>query len=61
MNSSGLGMLLGALTSVRNGGGDLRLARLGDRVHALLSVTRLTSVFQHFPTVEDAVASFGEK
>jgi anti-sigma B factor antagonist len=58
MNSSGLGMLIAALSSVRNGGGDLRLARVGDRVRQLLSITKLSAVFRQFPTVEEAADSF---
>jgi len=58
MNSSGLGMLIGALTSVRNAGGDLRLAGLGSRIETLLSVTKLLDVFQTFETADRAVASF---
>ena len=58
MNSSGLGMLVGALTSARNTGGDLRLADVGDRVLAILQVTQLDGVFQRFDSVDDAVASF---
>ena len=58
MNSSGLGMLIGALTTARNTGGDLRLANVGDRVRALLDVTQLSGVFQSFGSVEDAVSSF---
>ena len=51
--------MLAALTTVRNAGGDLRLARVGGRVEALLAVTKLAAVFKSFPTVDDAVASFG--
>jgi anti-sigma B factor antagonist len=58
MNSSGLGMLIAALSSVRNGGGDLRLARVGDRVRQLLHITKLAGVFRQFPTVEEAADSF---
>lgn len=58
MNSSGLGMLIGALTSVRNAGGDLRLAAVGGRVHTLLTVTKLLDVFQTYETTDAAVASF---
>jgi len=58
MNSSGLGMLIGALTSVRNAGGDLRLAAVSSRVHTLLTVTKLLGVFQTFETSDTAVASF---
>lgn len=59
MNSSGLGMLIGALTTMRNAGGDLRLARVGERVLSLLMITKLVSVFKHYDTVEEAVESFG--
>jgi anti-sigma B factor antagonist len=58
MNSSGLGMLIAALSSARNGGGDLRLAGVGERVHTLLVITRLSAVFQQYDSVDDAVASF---
>lgn len=58
MNSSGLGMLIGALTSSRNAGGDLKLAAVPKRVQTLLSVTRLTDVFETHGTVDAAVASY---
>lgn len=58
MNSSGLGMLIGAMTTARGSGGDLRLAAPGERVVALLEVTQLSGVFQTFDTVDDAVGSF---
>jgi anti-sigma B factor antagonist len=58
MNSSGLGMLLGALATVRDGGGDLRLAAVPPRVATLLQVTRLDGTFLQFATAADAVASF---
>ena len=58
MNSSGLGMLIGALTTMRNAGGDLRLARVAERVQSLLMITKLAAIFQHYDTVEEAVASF---
>ncbi len=58
MNSSGLGMLIGALTTARNSGGDLRLAAAGERVRLLLDVTQLSGVFQSFDSVDAAVASY---
>lgn len=58
MNSSGLGMLIGALTTARSSGGDLRLAAPGERVVTLLDVTQLSGVFQSFDSVDAAVASF---
>ena len=58
MNSSGLGMLIGALTTMRNAGGDLRLAGLSDRIISLLTITKLIDVFKHYETVIEAVESF---
>ena len=61
MNSSGLGMLVGAMTTARRAGGDVRLARLSERLETLLRTTRLLSVFETFETVEEGVASFAEE
>jgi anti-sigma B factor antagonist len=58
MNSSGLGMLIGALTTMRNAGGDLRIANATDKIESLLIITKLITVFQHHRSVEDAVKSY---
>jgi len=58
MNSSGLGMLIGALTTMRNAGGDLRIANATNKIESLLIVTKLITVFKHFKSVEEAVKSF---
>lgn len=60
MNSSGLGMLIGALTTMRNAGGDLRIANATDKIESLLMITKLITVFQHFKSVDEAAASFGK-
>jgi anti-sigma B factor antagonist len=60
MNSSGLGMLIGALTTMRKAGGDLRLAKATDKIESLLIVTKLITVFKHYKSVEEAAASFNE-
>ncbi len=60
INSSGLGILIGGLTTMRNNGGDLKLARAADRVKTLLSVSNLESVFQIFDDLDAAIASFRE-
>jgi anti-sigma B factor antagonist len=59
INSTGLGVLVTALTSLRKRSGDLLLARLSDKVHALLMITHLIRVFNVYDTVERAVAGFG--
>lgn len=58
MNSSGLGMLIGGLTTMRKAGGDLRIANATDKIESLLIVTKLITVFKHFPSVEEAAKSF---
>ncbi|HEX7072248.1 MAG TPA: STAS domain-containing protein [Rhodothermales bacterium] len=58
MNSSGLGMLIGGLTTMRNTGGDLRLANVADRIQSLLVITKLITVFKHYDSLEEAVSSF---
>lgn len=59
MNSSGLGMLIGGLTTMRNAGGDLKIARASDKIESLLMMTKLITVFDHHETVEKAVNAFG--
>ena len=61
VNSSGLGTLIATLTTVRNAGGDLRLARVGEKVANLFTITQLVKVFETYETVDRAVASFSVK
>ena len=58
INSSGLGMLIGGLTTMRHSGGDLKLARASKKVENLLEMTKLLKVFDLHKKVNDAVASF---
>ena len=60
MNSSGLGMLIGALTTMKKAGGDLRIANPTDKIESLLIITKLITVFKHFKTLDEAVASYQE-
>lgn len=58
MNSSGLGSLISALTTMRNAGGDLRLARVGGKVQNLFVMTQLVKVFDTYETVDRALVSY---
>ena len=58
MNSTGLGALIGAMTSLRNAGGDLKLARITENVENLFVITKLVTIFDTFDTVEEAVTAF---
>lgn len=57
MNSVGLGMLISALTTVKNGGGRLVLAKI-DKIESILTITRLITVFEHYDSREEALKSF---
>lgn len=58
MNSSGLGILIGGITTMRNAGGDLKLAAVSPKVMNLLTITKLVAVFEVFDTVKKAVDSY---
>ena len=58
MNSSGLGMLISGYTTMKNGGGSMKLANATEKIESLLVITKLISVFEHYTSVDDAVNSF---
>jgi anti-sigma B factor antagonist len=58
IDSSGLGSLVSAFTSVRNDGGALKLVYLTKKVQDLLQMTRLFTVFEVFDDESAALASF---
>ncbi|MCB9358244.1 MAG: STAS domain-containing protein [Calditrichaeota bacterium] len=59
MNSSGIGLLVSAYTTLKNAGAEMKLARTTDKIQSLLVITKLNSVFDSHDTVESAVKSFG--
>ncbi len=58
IDSSGIGELVSAFTSVRNQGGELKLLNLTKKVHDLLQITKLYTVFDIKDDEANAVASF---
>ena len=58
IGSVGIGILICCLTTVRNAGGELRLTGLSEKVDRLLLMTKLNHVFDVYPTIDKAVASF---
>ncbi|HET7873777.1 MAG TPA: STAS domain-containing protein [Terriglobales bacterium] len=58
IDSSGIGELVSAFTSVRNQGGELKLLKLTKKVHDLLQITKLYTVFDIKDDEAAAVASF---
>ena len=58
IDSSGIGELVSAFTSVRNQGGELKLLNLTKKVHDLLQITKLYTVFDIKDDETAAVGSF---
>jgi anti-sigma B factor antagonist len=58
IDSAGLGELTAAYTSVKNRGGQLKLVNLTKRVHDLMQITKLLTVFDVFEEERAALASF---
>ena len=59
IDSSGVGELVKAHTTIRNQGGQLKLANLNKRVDDLLQMTRLSAVFDIQKDEASAIKSFG--
>src|SRR6266404_4571408 len=60
IDSSGLGHLVSAFTSVRKQEGELKLLNLTNKVHDLLQITKLYTVFDIMDDEEIAVKSFSQ-
>ena len=58
IDSSGIGELVSAFTTVRNQGGELKLLNLTKKVHDLLQITKLYTVFDVKDDEATAVSSF---
>jgi anti-sigma B factor antagonist len=58
IDSSGLGALVSAFTSVRKQGGELKLVNLTDKVTDLMQITKLYTVFDIMNDEAVAVKSF---
>ncbi len=58
MNSSGLGMLIGGLTTMKKAEGHLKLANVTEKIESLLIITKLIKIFESFDSVDEAVKSF---
>jgi anti-sigma B factor antagonist len=60
IDSSGIGELVSAFTSVRNQGGELKLLHLTKKVHDLLQITKLYTVFDVKDDEAAAIAAFAK-
>jgi anti-anti-sigma factor len=57
MNSTGIGILIRAYTTLVNNGGDLKLASMNDKIEGVLSITKLMKVLPEYKTVDQAISS----
>ena len=60
IDSSGIGELVSAFTSVKNAGGELKLLQLTKKVKDLLQITKLYTVFDVSDDEAAAIASFSK-
>ena len=58
IDSSGIGELVSAYTTVKNASGELKLLHLTKRVHDILQITRLFTVFDVQSDENNAIRSF---
>jgi anti-sigma B factor antagonist len=58
IDSAGLGELVAAYTAVARAGGRVKLLNVTRRVHDLLVITKLATVFDLFENEADAIRSF---
>jgi len=58
IDSSGIGELVSGFTTARNNGGELKLLHLTKKVHDLLQITKLYTVFDVHSDERTAAASF---
>ncbi len=57
INSNGIGILVSGYTTVKNGGGDLKLVNSSSKVSGVLSITKLNQVFNSYTSMDDALSS----
>lgn len=58
VDSTGLGTLISAYTSLKKASGELKLCHLTKKINSLLVITQLITVLKDFDDEEQAIASF---
>ena len=52
MNSSGLGAIMGSMTTLKNAGGELKLASVTEKVKSLFIITKLITIFDTYESID---------
>ena len=60
IDSSGIGELVSGYTAVKKSGGSLKLLQLTKKVHDLIQLTKLFTVFDVYSDERTALRSYGE-
>jgi anti-sigma B factor antagonist len=58
MNSSGLGMLISGLTTMKRENGSLKLVKVTEKIESLLIITKLITIFESYESTEEALKTF---
>ncbi|MFI5723137.1 STAS domain-containing protein [Streptomyces cyaneofuscatus] len=58
IDSSGIGELVSSYTRATNRGGKLKLVNLSPKIHDILAITQLITVFEVYDDEDEAVKSF---
>lgn len=61
LNSTALGVLISAHSNYTRRGGQMKLAAVDKRIENIFVITKLSLVFDVYPTEEQAIASFVER
>ena len=61
VDSSGMGEMIAAWTTLQKNGGEVRLLNLTQSVEELMMMTKLLTVFETYENEADAIASFATK
>ncbi len=61
INSSGLGVLMAAMTTLKNADGQMKLANTTEKVESLLMITQLMRIFETYDSVDRAVSAMSDK
>lgn len=59
INSTGLGLMVSAYTSLVKQGGRMKVCEVSDRIDNILHVTQLELIFETFEKEAEALGSFG--
>ncbi len=57
VNSSGLSLLIGGVSTMKAAGGSLLFANASEKIAGLITITKLDQLFTLFPSIDAAAAS----